>query len=587
MFKSSLPRRCVLFLAIVSVGVVAAPARWHASAAESSSSPTVVDANALARSVTVYRDEWGVPHIVGPTDESVVFGFGYCQAEDYFWQLEDSFILGIGRYAEVHGSRGLKKDLLNRAFEVPRRSQEDFKKQPAEAQRICAAFVAGINHYLAHHPEVQPRMIRHFEPWHVMALGRSIILEMGFSHTGVGPELPVAFDRLEAAVGSNAWAIAPEKTKNGHPLLLINPHQPYYGFGQFYEGHLISGEGWNFSGATFFGSPVPTLGHNEYAGWSFTVNQPNTSDAWIEVFDDPEHPLNYRYGDGYRTAIEWQDTIRVKRGKKLKEETYTFRKTHRGPIVKKLDDKRQISVRIGKFYEAFLVPQNMKMVRVKNLDEFRQAMAMLKLHIFNTAYADREGNIMYYYNGVVPRRNLGYDYEKPLDGTDPKTDWIGGYHTFDELPQVLNPPSGFIQTCNASPFTTTDDGNPFLGDFPEYMCRDRHIDNGRAKISRMILRDLEQATFDQWQQLAFDTRIYWAMTELPVYARKFERLKKTNPKLAKKVEPYLEHLLNWDCICRPDDTQTQLCQAWHEELYGFGYPRGARRSACRWRSRGG
>ena len=229
-------------------------------------------------------------------------------------------------------------------------------------------------------------------------------------------------------------------------------------------------------------------------------------------------------------------------------------------------------MRIGKFYEAFLVPQNMKMVRVKNLDEFRQAMAMLKLHIFNTAYADREGNIMYYYNGVVPRRNPGYDYEKPLDGTDPKTDWIGGYHTFDELPQVLNPPSGFIQTCNASPFTTTDDGNPFLGDFPEYMCRDRHIDNGRAKISRMILRDLEQATFDQWQQLAFDTRIYWAMTELPAYARKFERLKKTNPKLAKKVEPYLEHLLNWDCICRPDDTQTQLCQAWHEELYGFGYP---------------
>jgi len=527
----------------------------------------------LAASVTIYRDERGVPHIVGPTDESVVFGFAYCQAEDYFWQLEDSFIMGLGRYAEVHGSRDLKRDLLNRAFEIPQRSKSDFEKLDPDTKSICRAFTAGINYYLEKHPQTKPRMITHFEPWHVLAVGRAITLEMGFSHTGVGPQLPVKFDdKLKASVGSNAWAISPTKTHDGNAMLFINPHQPHFGFGQFYEGHLISGEGWNFSGATFFTSPFPTLGHNEYLGWSFTVNQPNTSDAWIEVFDDPKHPLNYRYGDGYRTAVEWQDTIKLKRGRKIKETTYTFRKTHRGPIIKKLDEKRQISVRIGKFYDAFLVRQNRKMVRAKNLDEFRQAMGMLDLAIFNTAYADRDGNIMYYYNGIVPRRNLGYDYEKPLDGTDPKTDWIGGYHSFYELPQVVNPPSGFVQTCNTSPFTTTDDGNPAIGDYPDYMCRDRYAANGRAKVSRLILRDLHDVTFDRWQTLAFDTRVYWAMTQLPRYKRAFERLKKSNPELAAKVEPYLNHLLDWDDVCRPEDTRTQLCQAWHEELYGFGYP---------------
>jgi len=544
-----------------------------------------VDAGALAASVEIYRDAWGVPHIVGPTDEAVVFGFAYCQAEDYFWQLEDSFIMGLGRHAEVSGSKGLKTDLLCHAFQIPQRSKADYEDLPAETKSICEAFAAGLNYYLAKHPETKPRMITHFEPWHLLAVSRGVIIAwgaMGMGHTGASPELPIEFsrteaavsvyDRLDAAVGSNAWAVSGEKTKSGNAMLFINPHQPYYGFGQFYEGHLISGEGWNFTGATFFGSPVPTLGHNEYCGWSFTVNRPNTSDSWIEVFDDPDNPLNYRYGDGYKTAEEWQATIKVKRGRRMKSNTYTFRKTHRGPVIKKLDDERYISVRIGKLYEAFLAPQNMEMVRSKNLDDFRRAMSMQNLAIFNTAYADRDGNIMYFYNGIVPKRNLGYDYTKPLDGTDPKTDWIGGYHPFEELPRIVNPSTGYIQTCNASPFTTTDVGNPFKGDFPEYMVLDKNVDNGRAKVSRMILRDLENVTFDRWQELAFDTRSYWAMTQLPRYERAYQRLKESNAELAGRVKPYLEHLLEWDYVCRPDDTYTQLCQAWHEELYGFGYP---------------
>ena len=65
-------------------------------------------------------------------------------------------------------------------------------------------------------------------------------------------------------------------------MLFINPHQPFFGPGQWYEGHVHSDEGWNMSGASFFGSAFPTIGHNEYLGWSHTVNDPDIADVFIE-----------------------------------------------------------------------------------------------------------------------------------------------------------------------------------------------------------------------------------------------------------------------------------------------------------------
>ena len=86
----------------------------------------------LAQQVMIHRDRWGVAHLFGETDESTLFGAGYAQAEDYFWQLEDTTIQAIGRYSEIRGKAGLKTDLLVRSFELARRSKQDFAELPAE-----------------------------------------------------------------------------------------------------------------------------------------------------------------------------------------------------------------------------------------------------------------------------------------------------------------------------------------------------------------------------------------------------------------------------------------------------------------------
>ncbi len=549
-------------------GLLASP--LVATAAEA---PTSLDPAALAQSVTIIRDEYGVPHIDGPTDASVIFGFAYAQCEDYFWQVEDSAVMGLGRYAELYGKKELPKDLRHRAFEIVPRAQADFPTLEPEVRQMCEAFAAGVNYYLAQHPEVKPRLLTRCEPWMLLASARTVTLEMNYGKINVpGDRVPESYEaEVRAAIGSNAWALAPQRTKNGHALLFINPHQPYYGFGQFYEAHLRSGEGWNMSGATFFGGPLPGLGFNGHVGWAFTVNEPDLGDAWRVTFDDPANPLNYRYGDGWRTATEWKETVRVKRLKGFDEKEYTFRKTHHGPIVMKENDTTYVAANIAKLHEAFIPRQLLKMVRAKNLDEFRQAMSMLDFHIFNTVYADREGNIAYFYNGIVPKRDPKVDWHSIVDGSKPGNEWQG-IHSFDELPQVVNPPSGYLQSCNQTPHTVTDDGSPALGDFPPYMVMEKHDDKRRAKVSRLLLRQMQDMTYDEWIKKAFDTTIYWAITELPRYRQHFKALEASDPALAARVRPYLEHLLDWDGRGGQESTQTTLCLAWYEELYGFGYP---------------
>jgi acyl-homoserine-lactone acylase len=522
------------------------------------------DSAQTARSITIYRDNYGVPHIFGPTDASCVFGTIYAEAEDNFWQIEDSYLRALGRASEVYGARMVEDDELVRALEIPRLAQQEYERSSPRMKELLQAAADGLNYFLQRNPRVKPRLITKFEPWHGLAFNRyALYYQFIFRQTGLKPEeIQTAAAETQ---GSNMWAVSKAKSASAHAMLFINPHQPFFGTGQWYEAHVHSDEGWNMSGASFFGSPFPTIGHNAFLGWSHTVNNPDIADVWEETFDKPGDALAYRYGDGYRRATEWSESIRIKTDTGSTERKFTFRKTHHGPIVAMRNGKA-LSVKMARFEEGGQVDEWYAMSKSRNFEEFKKAMSAISVPMFNAVYADREGNIFYVYNGAVPRRSLKFDWSKPVDGSNPETEW-NGYHTFSELPQVTNPKSGFVQNCNSTPFATTVFGNPDPNEYPKYMVNEP--DNARARVSRRILWNKDKFTFDEWAKAGFDTYVIQAETEIPELVAAWEKARS-----AKLADPISE-LQNWDHVSRTGSVPMTLFMLWHEKQRGTAVMRKA------------
>jgi acyl-homoserine-lactone acylase len=522
----------------------------------------------LARQVTIHRDTYGVPHVYGKTDAACVFGLAYAQAQDYLWQIEDNYIRALGRASELYGESTLRDDQLTRLLEIPRLGRLEYDRAAPRMRRLYDAFAAGLNYYRSRHPEVRTRLLDRFEPWHALALIRyKYYLDFASLSGLTRDELPSAFSesRLNSPKGSNAWAIAPRKSASGHPLLFINPHVGFFGSDQYYEVHLRSDEGWNFSGATRYGFVVPYIGHNETLGWSVTDNYPDVGDLYVEVFDDPARPLNYRYGSGYRSGTQWTESIRVRTDSGMSTVSTVMRKTHHGPIVAVRDEK-PLALRMAKLNEGAWIEQQYDMTRARSLEEFKAALSRQGVVYMNLTYADRDGNIFYIYNGGVPRRSAKFDWSKPVDGTDPATEWQG-YHSPSELPQLLNPSNGYVQNCNSSPFTTAGTHVSIAGDFPSYMIGPE-TDNARARMSRRILERKEKFSLEELAAAAFDTYVYEADAHIQAVLDEWSSFRRAEPARARALEPALRVLGAWNR--RADPESVGMTVFWSYANFAFG-----------------
>jgi acyl-homoserine-lactone acylase len=580
-------QRLILLLLVLSLVPSSLPA-FTAHAATTDSAKV----ERLARAVTIYRDTYGVPHVFGPTDASCVFGYLYAQAEDNFWQVEDNYICSMGRAAEVYGEGKLAQDMVNRALEIPKLAKAEYERSSPKVKELCTAASDGLNYFLAKNPQVKPRLITEFQPWMMFAFNRYALYQnFIFGKSGLRPdEIKTAAVDVDAPnapapasngsiselreksltdesnpeniIGSNMWAVTPAKSASGNAMLFINPHQPFFGVGQWYEGHVNSAEGWNMSGASFYGSGFPTIGHNATLGWSHTVNDPDITDLWTETFDDAKNPLAYRYGSGYKTATEWNDSIKVKAASGLTTKTYKFRKTHHGPIMS-IRKGLPVALKMARLEEGGMIEEWYAMGKARDIPEFKKAMSRTAIPMFNAAAADSKGNIFYVYNGAVPRRSTKYDWTKPVDGANPETEWQG-FHSFDELPQLMNPKTNYVQNCNQTPFTTTTDGNPEIVKFPEYMTREQ--DNARAKMSRRILTGTAKFSFDDWAKAAWDTRILESETAIPELVAEWEKLKAVDAPRADKLSPVIAELKSFNHVSTLDSKAMTVFALWFYNL---------------------
>ncbi|HKE92563.1 MAG TPA: penicillin acylase family protein, partial [Gemmatimonadales bacterium] len=504
--------------------------------------------DSLASHVTIYRDSYGIPHVFGETDAATMFGFAYAQAEDNFWRIEDNYIRSIGRRSEVEGADGLTSDGRNRALEIPRLAREEYGRMPARMRALLDGFVRGLNAYLADHPSVKPRLLTRFEPWYPLAFIRYNYYQSGFFwsagfrqadlETALTPQpprplgvltplpplpsgvltprppLPSGEGEVRGQLGSNGWVIGPSKSATGHAMLFINPHLPFFGPGQVYEGHVNSREsGWNFTGYTRFGFPFPYVGHNESLGWVSTDNAGDQADLYLISTDSGQ--TRYRYGNGYRSLITWAETLLVKTDSGFEHRAITFRKTHQGPILG-LRDGKPLALKMAKLDGDGWLEEWYHMTHARSVTELKRAMRPLNMLFGNVMAADAGGNTWYLYNGAVPIRDPKFDWSGPVDGSDPATEWKG-YHTIDQLPQLTNPATGWMQNCNTTPFRLTSSGNPDSSRFPRYMVQDG--DNLRGRASRKILGETPRFTWDSWQRAAFDTYVIGADSLLPELLR--------------------------------------------------------------------
>lgn len=532
------------------------------------------DSKKLAESVTIYRDNYGVPHIQAKTDAAAVFGLMYAQAEDNFWQLEEDHINKLGRAAEVYGVSRLNSDMMSRLFETNKIAQEEYKKLPPNIRVLCDAYAAGLNYYLETHPEVKPRLITKYEPWFPLITGAPGTGGQGITQQEVralfpelaSPQTPNPSDEEgidDADEGSNMWAVSPKKSASGNALLFINPHVGFFGGGQRYEAHLHSEKGLNISGFAMLGMPYIWTGFNENLGWSQTNTYADTTDVYLETFDNPNDPLAYKVGDKYLKATEWTEEIPVNNQGVIEKKKFTFRKTHRGPLVGIRDGKylviRATSMEVG----SKLFQQKWAMARAKNLKEFKNALNVRALTGSNTIYADNKGNIFYLHGNAVPRRNTKYDWTKPLDGTDPETDWKG-LHPISELPQILNPDAGFLQNCNSTPFLTSATNNPDQTKIPSYMAPD--LDTLRSQRSRQILSSKNKFTFEEWAEASLDTHLVMPETLVPELRLIINELKTKDAEKANKFSEPLNALVSWDYVAHIDSIPTTVFMMYFEQL---------------------
>lgn len=458
----------------------------------------------------ILRDEWGVPHIFGKTDADVAYGLGFVHGEDDWTNAEIALLSGRGEAALAFGPDYAQSDYLVRFFRVREFVDAKYEQDlSAEVRAVIEAYAEGLTHFATLHPEKMPNLKLPIAGKDIVARttflspfiymlerdlaqlfanapgippsNRSIISALPKPATNSMKDMDAGIWRERMAVGSNAWAVGPTLSADGFTRLAVNSHMPWAGAASYYEAHLHSEQGWDMVGATMAGGPLVLMGHDLNKGWAHTINRPDLVDIYA-LEANPDNPNQYRFDDTWRDLERATIKIEVGTAGKVSDalERELLWSVH-GPVVRRPDGL--FAIRFAGYGDVGHLEQWYRMNKARNLDEFLNALRLLKVPSLNTVYADKGGNVFYVYGGRIPMRAEGYDWSGLVPGNTSKTLWTEVY-PFDRLPQILNPATGFVQNCNSTPFRTmTGEGNPDPASFPKSMGVEGH-DTNRSRRAR-------------------------------------------------------------------------------------------------------
>ena len=535
-----------------------------------------------AANVTIVRDDWGIPHVYGKTDADAVFGVIYAQAEDDFNRIETNYLNSMGRLAEAEGESAIYRDLRMKLFIDPVEMKTKYESCPEWLRALMTAWADGLNYYLHTHPTVRPRVIQRFEPWMALTFSEGSIggdiervnlgqLEAFYSTprsqgptvaapAAVGQLALVAADDVERDVepsGSNGIAIAPTNTAAGKALLLINPHTSFFFRA---EAQMVSEEGLNAYGALTWGQFFIYQGFNDRAGWMHTSSSVDNIDEYLETIVKKGDALYYRYGAEERPLKATKITVPYKSATGMAQKEFTAYRTHHGPIVREADGK-WVSIRLMEEPVKALT-QSYSRTKARNYKAFRETMELHTNSSNNTIYADADGTIAYFHSNFIPKRNPKFDWTRPVDGSDPATEW-DGVLSIDETPGLLNPASGWLYNTNNAPWSAAGPNSPKKENFPVYV--DRGGENARGIHAIKVLDNKKGFTLDSLVATAYDSYLPWFENTIPALVKAWDAAPSSSALKAPLAEP-IALLRKWDLRWLATSVPTALAHFWGDEI---------------------
>ena len=521
--------------------------------------------------VRILRDTWGVPHVFGATDADVAYGLAYAQAEDDFPTLQGSLIAARGELAAAFGRKAAPNDYMVHLLRVwdTVNAGYDTDLSP-ETRALCEAYAAGVNHYAALHlDEVKPGVLPIRGQDIIAGFVHKLPLFFGMEKTlqelfeperqrrlatdsDAGAAAFLVTDAPAPLTGSNAFAVGPSRSADGKTRLAVNSHQPYTGPVAWYEVHLHSDEGWDMAGGVFPGAPVILHGHNRRLGWAQTVNSPDLIDVYV-LDMNPDEPNQYRFDGAWHELEVREAPIRVKL---LGPISWTFKREvlwspHHGPVVRQ--PHGTYAIRYAGMREVRALEQWYRMNKAHTFDVWLDAMRMNALPMFNTVYADAAGNIYYVYNGRLPLRAEGYDWSQYVPGDTSATVWTE-FLPFDRLPQVKNPPAGFVINCNSDPFRATlDPGNADPAAYSPTFGIETRMTNRALRALELFGTD-DSITEEEFYTYKYDMQ-YSTESEAAEAVRAVLAMPPGEDPL---VQEALELLRGWDLRVNPENTHAAI-----------------------------
>ena len=476
--------------------------------------------------VVIERDHLGVPHVIGERDVDAAFGFAYAQAEDNWQIIHDTIPFYRGTNAAINGKDAATVDFLVQWLGIWETIDRDYGTQlKPETRAWIGAFVDGINYYAALHPEqtnpsifpiTEKDVVAGYMLRHLLFYGFDASITELFEPQRQRPVSRGPADADKQArpmaegvtignlpVGSNAIAVSAPFTIDGATRLAINSHQPTTGPVAWYEAHIQSKEGLNVMGGLFPSSATIGVGFTENLAWGATVNKPDLVDIYV-LDMDPNDPMRYKLDGEWKTLEAKDIEIEVKLFGFLPwTVTEVGLKSEHGPVIQ--NDHGTYAVRYAGMGEVRQLEQWLAMSKAQNFEQWRDAMRIQAFASFNFVYADREGNTMFVHNSLTPKRLPSYDWTQYLPGDDSRLIWQD-YMAFDNLPQVINPASGYLHSANQTPFRVSAEAdNPNKDDYAIEDGFPTRMTN-RADRGLELLAELESISEQQFFDIKHDKK---------------------------------------------------------------------------------